>query len=134
MNFFGGLPTQTRVCFTSSRHSLRYHVITFPFMCGSRGKCLVINSSYHIYILFILNHFFIALCTCFGLQHPIVAYLSQCQCGHTIDNLGTHMFRCPYKSERTTSKNTFRNIIVTIVLESGAHVQREVSHLFPCHT
>jgi hypothetical protein len=26
-----------------------------PFMCGSRGRCLVINSSYHASILFIIN-------------------------------------------------------------------------------
>ncbi len=95
-------------------------------MCGFGGKCLVISSSYHIYILFIPNHFFITLCTHLGLPHPIVAYLSWCQCGHTIDDLGTHMLQCPCKNECMATNNTFQDIIVIIVLESGVHIQREV--------
>jgi hypothetical protein len=42
--------------------------------------------------------------------------------------------RCPYGNERTIAHDTFLDIVVAIVLESGAHVQREVSHLFPRHT
>jgi hypothetical protein len=52
----------------------------------------------------------------------MVAHLSQCQCGHTIDDLGTHLLWCPCESERTIAQNTFRNTIATIILESGAHV------------
>ncbi len=62
------------------------------------------------------------------------AYFSQCQCGHTINNLNTHLLWCPNGSECTTTHNTFQNTITSIVLKSGAHVYREVSHLFPCHT
>jgi hypothetical protein len=79
-------------------------------------------------------HFLIALRICLGLPHPTVAHLSQCQCGHTIDNLGTHLLRCPCGSEHITAHNTLWNIVATIALESKAHVQKEVCHLFPRHT
>jgi len=44
-----------KIYLTSSKHSFKYHVNTFLVMCESKGKCLVINSSYHICISFILN-------------------------------------------------------------------------------
>ncbi len=37
-------------------------------------------------------------------------------------------------NEHTTAHNTLRNIVATIILESGAHFQRGVSHLFPHDT
>ncbi len=37
-----------------------------------------------------LNHFLKPLGTCLSLPHPIVAHLSQCQCGHTIINPSIH--------------------------------------------
>ncbi len=80
------------------------------------------------------DHFFITLRTCFGLPHPIVVHLSWCQCGHTIDDLGPHLFLCPCGSECIAAHNTLRDTNTTIVLESGAHVQKEVSYLFPHHT
>jgi hypothetical protein len=46
-NFFNKSPTWVGVCFTSSRCSFGYHANTFLFMCGSRGKRLVINLFYH---------------------------------------------------------------------------------------
>jgi hypothetical protein len=55
--FFGGSPTRAKIYFTSSRHSFRYHASTSLLMCGSRGRHLVINSSYHNCISFILNPF-----------------------------------------------------------------------------
>jgi hypothetical protein len=110
-------------------------VSTSLFMCKSKGRRLVINSSYHISILFIIGPlFFTTLHIHLGLPHPIIAHLSRCQCGHTIDDLGTHLIQCPYGNERLVAHDTVRNIIATIVLESKAHVQREVSHLFPHHT
>jgi len=36
-------------------------------------------------------HFLITLHTCLSLPHSIVAHLSQCKCGHTIDNLSTYL-------------------------------------------
>jgi hypothetical protein len=36
-------------------------------------------------------HFLTTLRIYFGLSYPIIAYLSWCQCGHTIDVLGTHL-------------------------------------------
>jgi len=41
---------------------------------------------------------------------------------------------CPYRNEHIITHDTFQNIVATIALESGTHVQREVSHLFLCHT
>jgi hypothetical protein len=38
------------------------------------------------------TQFLTTLCTRFGLPHPMVAYLSWCQCGHTIDSLNTNLF------------------------------------------
>jgi hypothetical protein len=53
--FFSKSPTQARVCLTFSRHFFKYHAITSPLMCGSKGRHLVINSSYHTYISFVLS-------------------------------------------------------------------------------
>ncbi len=58
VGFFGGSPTQIGVCFASSKLSLKYRVSTSLLMCGSRGRHLVISSSYHTCILFIFNPFF----------------------------------------------------------------------------
>jgi hypothetical protein len=55
--FFIKSPTRTRVCFVSNRRCFKYHVSTFLLMCGFKGGCLVINSSYHTCILFIPNPF-----------------------------------------------------------------------------
>jgi hypothetical protein len=44
-------------------------------------------------------HFFIALCIRFDIPHPIVAHLSRCQCGHTIDDLGIHLLHYSCGSE-----------------------------------
>jgi len=54
-SFFNKSPTQAKVCFNSNKHSFEHHAITSPLMCGCKGKRLVINSSYHTYISFILN-------------------------------------------------------------------------------
>jgi hypothetical protein len=55
IGFFGGSPTQARVYCTFNRCSFRYHVNMYLLICRSRGKCLVINSSYHTFILSIFN-------------------------------------------------------------------------------
>jgi len=57
IGFFDGLFTWIRVCFASNRHPNRYHVNMFLFMCGSRGRHLVINLSYHNRISSILSPF-----------------------------------------------------------------------------
>lgn len=74
------------------------------------------------------THFLTSLHTHFGLPHPTMAHLSRFQCGHTLDNLGTHLLWCPYGNERTTTHNTLRDVIATIAWENGTHVQKEVSH------
>ncbi len=79
-------------------------------------------------------HFFTTLCIHLGLPHLIVAHLSWCQCGHTIDDLGIHLLWCPCGNECKAVHDIFQDIIAAIILESGTHVKREVSHLFPCYT
>jgi hypothetical protein len=37
------------------------------------------------------THLLTTLHTHLGLQHLMVAHLSRCQCGHTIDDLSTHL-------------------------------------------
>jgi len=54
-SFFGGSFTQVGLCFTFNKHSFKYHANMSSLMCGSKGSCLVFNSSYHTYILCILN-------------------------------------------------------------------------------
>jgi len=78
-------------------------------------------------------HFLRALCTYLALPHPMVAHLSWCECDHIIDDLSTHLLRCPSGNERITTHDKFKDPVAIIVLESGTHVQREVSHLFFHH-
>ncbi len=75
VNFFTESPTQAKVSFTLNKHSFKYHANMFLFMCRSKGRWLVISSSYHMCISFILAHFLITLRTCLGLPHPMVAHL-----------------------------------------------------------
>ncbi len=46
---------EKRVCIISSRHSFRYHENTYPLMCRSKGRHLLISLSCHTCISFILN-------------------------------------------------------------------------------
>jgi hypothetical protein len=55
VGFFGKSFTRARVCFPSSRCLFGYHAITSLLMCGFKGKCFVINFSYHSNILFIIG-------------------------------------------------------------------------------
>jgi hypothetical protein len=64
----------------------------------------------------------------------MVPHVSQCQCGHTIDDLSIHLLQCPCGNERTIAHDTLWDIVATITSKSGGWIQREVSHLFPCHT
>ncbi len=66
--FFSELLTWAKKYFVSNRCFFKYHVGMFPLMCGSKGKCLVINSSYHIHFHLSLAHFVITFYTCFGLH------------------------------------------------------------------
>jgi hypothetical protein len=59
-----------------------------------------------------------------GLSHPIVAHLSCCQCGRTIDDLSIHLLICPCRNEHTTTHNTIQDTIITIALEGEAHIQK----------
>ncbi len=79
------------------------------------------------------THFLIAFHIRLGIPHLTIMHISWWQCGHTIEDLCIHLLHCPCDSECIAAHDTFRNIVVAISLESGAHVQREVSHLFPPH-
>ncbi len=54
-SFFGRSLTWIGVYFAFSKHSFKYHVSTSPLMCGSKGKHLIISSSYHTCISYIIN-------------------------------------------------------------------------------
>ncbi len=107
---------------------------TFLLLCRSNNRGLVINSSYNPFILFIFCPFFITFHIHFGIPHLTILHFSRCQCGHTIDDLGIHLLCCPCGSECITTHDMFRDTIAAIILESGIHVQRNISHLFPHHT
>jgi len=55
--FLDGLLTWAKVCHTFNKCSFRCHENIFPILCRSNHKCLVINLSYHTYILFVLGSF-----------------------------------------------------------------------------
>jgi len=126
VGFFVRFLTRVGICFIFSTRSFKYcagprvgaWLLTYP-----------ITPTFHLSLVHVLTTLHIQL----GLPHPIVAYLSRCQCGHTIDDLNTHLLECPYRSECTIAHDTFRDIVITIVLESGTHVHKDVFHLFPCH-
>jgi hypothetical protein len=59
IGFFGGSPTRAKVYYASNRCYFRYHVRMYLLICGYKGKCLVISSSYHTFILSICNHYYI---------------------------------------------------------------------------
>ncbi len=82
--------------------------------------------SFHLSFAHFLTTFYIGL----GIPHPMVPHFSQCQCGHTIDDLGIHLLRCLCGSERIIAHDTLWETIAAIASKSEAHVQREVSHLF----
>jgi hypothetical protein len=134
VNFFERSHIWARIYFAFNRHSFKYYASTSPLMCGSKGKRLIISSSYHTYISFIFNPlpYSITYSFWFATSYSCSFFL-WCQCGHTIDDLCIHLFRCPCRSEHTTTHDTLWDIIATIVLESGAHVQRKVSQLFLRH-
>jgi hypothetical protein len=81
-----------------------------------------------------LVHFLTTFCICLNISHPTIPHLSQCQCGHTINDLGIHLLCCLCESEHTTTHDTFQNIVVVITSQNGAHVKKEVSHFFSCPT
>jgi hypothetical protein len=53
--FFSGLPTWAGINITFSRRFFKYHANMSLFICRSRGKHLVISSSYHTCISSIFN-------------------------------------------------------------------------------
>jgi hypothetical protein len=46
------------------------------------------------------------------------------------------VFNCyvAHVNEHIATHDTLQNTITTIVLENGAHIQKEISHLYPHHT
>ncbi len=56
-SFFYKPPTQTRVCHTFNKCSFTCHANMSLILCRSNHKHLVINPSYHTYILFVFSLF-----------------------------------------------------------------------------
>jgi hypothetical protein len=87
-SFFGRSPTQARIYLACSKKKFIYHANIFLFMYGSKGKCLVINSSYHTYISFIINPFpsNTAYPSWLATSYNCPSFT---MCDHTIDNLSS---------------------------------------------
>jgi hypothetical protein len=45
------------------------------------------------------THFLTILCICLSIPHPTVPHVSQCKCGHTIDDLDIHLLHCTCGNE-----------------------------------
>jgi hypothetical protein len=54
-SFFDRSPTRAKVCLAFNICSFKYYASTFSFICRSKVRCLVISSSYHTCISFILS-------------------------------------------------------------------------------
>jgi len=134
VSFFTELPTQEKLSPTPNKHSFKYHVNMFPLMCKSKNKCLVISSSYHMCILFIFSPFVFNTTYLSWLTTSYGCHLLECRYGHTIDNLNTHLLWCLCGNEHIIAHDTFQDTLVAITCRNGAHVQKEVSHLFLHHT
>ncbi len=98
-SFFGRLHTRAKICLTFNKFSFRYHMNMSSFMCKSRGRRLVISSSYHTYFSSIPNPFR------YRTMYP--SWLVASYYGHTIDNLSTHLLQCSCDSEHIIAHNTF---------------------------
>ncbi len=130
---FGESPTWARVYFSFNKHSFKYHANTFPFMCMSKGRRFIINLFYHICISFIPS-----------LLLYNTMYLSWLATSYSCPSFTMLMWSYHWWSKYPFTlvllwKLTYNNpwytldTIAFIILESGAHVQREVSHLFLHH-
>ncbi len=93
---------------------------------------LITSPSYHTYILFVLNslHYNITYFPWLA-TNVIFAHFSCCQCGHTIDDLGIHLFWCMCGNGCITTHHTLQGIVAISALGNGTHLQKEVPHLFP---
>jgi len=86
------------------------------------NKGLVISHPNTPSFLLPSTHFLITLRIHLGIPHPIVVHLSQCQCVHTINDLGIHLLHCPCENEHIVTHDTLQNIIAIIASKNGAHV------------
>jgi hypothetical protein len=53
------------------------------------------------------THFLKTLHICVNIPHPIVLHFSQCQRGHTINNLGIHLLHCLCRNEHNVTHDMF---------------------------
>jgi hypothetical protein len=126
---FDGLLKQIGVYHNFNKCSFKCHTNTFLILCKYSCMRLLINSSYHACILFVL----------ISLLHIITSplwivtsynYTSLVLLMWTsIDDLGIHLLQCSCGNEHITTYDILGNIVTTIVFESGTHVQRKVSHI-----
>jgi hypothetical protein len=64
VSFFGRSLAWVGICFLFNRQSFEYRMNMFLLMCGSKGRRLIISSSYHTIILFIISPF------SYNIMHP----------------------------------------------------------------
>jgi hypothetical protein len=67
-------------------------------------------------------HLFTTLHICLDISHPMVAHLSRCKCGHTINDLGIHLLHCLCESECIVTHDTLSNSIAIVMSKSGVHL------------
>ncbi len=124
--FFYGPTTQVGIYF-NNKCSFGCHASTYLFLCKSNNMGLVNTHSFHLSF----THFFYSTPYLFqyNTSHSYTSFTLSC--GHTINDLGIHLLHCSCGSECIVARDMLQNIVVAITSESGAQVQRKVSHLFP---
>jgi hypothetical protein len=115
VGFFGWSLTRAKVCFVSSKHSFGYHVSASLLMCGFKGRCLVNSLSYHTNISFIISPFF------YNTSYPSWLATSY-NCPPFMMLMWSYHYPFTLVPLWEWTHDTFRDIIVTINLENGAHV------------
>ncbi len=129
--FFDGPTTRAKNYFAFSKCSFRCCATLLRSCAGLViGASLLAHPntpSFHLSYA----HFLITLCIQFDIPHPAIAHFSQCQCGHTINDLCIQLLHCLYGNECTATHDMLQDVVVAITSKSGTHVQQEVSYFFP---
>ncbi len=98
----------------------------FPLLCRSNNKGLVISLSQHPFISFVLHPFF--------LQHSIFVSIYHSLQLNVFHDVGVVIPSMIWVSICYIAHDMLQDIIANIMLENGAHIQKEVTHLSPHHT
>ncbi len=123
--FFNGLPTCAKICHTFNNAPLDT-TQTCLWSCVGLivDTWLLACPIAHIFHLSLV-HLLITLHTYIGFPNPIIAHMSRCQCEHTINDLGIHLFRWLYWNKHTTSHDTF-GILLQLLFWKMEHTLKNV--------